>query len=83
MPGLGSEGEGQEGIQRQIRGSEVGKSRGEGASTPPHLRRREVVVSHPGGLRALLEQHTGCGGGARQGRESARGLWFDRRTLSS
>lgn len=46
---------------------------GRGASTPPHLRRREVVVSNPGGLQALLEQHTGCGGGARQGSEVGEG----------
>jgi len=34
MPGLGSEGEGQEGVQRQIRGSEVGKSRRGGGLAP-------------------------------------------------
>lgn len=36
MPGMGSEGEGQEGVQSRIRGSEVEKSRwGEGLA--PHL----------------------------------------------
>lgn len=65
---MGSEG-GQEGLQKRIRGSVVGKSRevGEGASTPPLSRRREVVVSNPGGRRALLAQHTGRGRGAREG----------------
>lgn len=81
---MGSEG-GQEGLQKRIRGSVVGKSRevGEGASTPPLSRRREVVVSNPGGRRALLAQHTGAAEGPDRGPGSARRLWFGRRILSS
>lgn len=65
----------------------MGKLRESGGGwLSPHaltLKRGRLWCPDPVGLRAPLEQHTGCGGGADRGRESARGLRLSWKTLSS
>lgn len=67
MLGMGAgrkDGEGKEDVQRRMRESEMGKSRGLKRGLSPHLTHLgRLWYPAPGGLRAPLEQHTGCGGG--------------------
>lgn len=88
MQGMGArrrEGEGREGVQRRIRGSEIRKLSGWQRGLLPHLRHmRVVVVSSPGqAAGAPRTAHWLRRRASDRGRGSVRGLWCGRLTLSS
>lgn len=73
------------GIQRQIRGSEVGTLRERGAITPPHTLKKEegCDVQPEAGLGRPSSSALAAAEGPDRGQASARGLWCGQRTLSS